>query len=51
MEAKAIIQEELNERGGFVIEQLADRVFEEKADLRNAFQEQMEKYDMAKEEY
>ena len=50
MEAKAILQEELEQKGGFVVEELADRIFEEKADLRNAFQEQMEKYDMVKEE-
>ncbi|MBQ9990697.1 MAG: nucleoid-associated protein [Lachnospiraceae bacterium] len=50
MTAKAIIQEELAEKGGFVVEELADRVFEEQADLRNAFQEQMEKYDMVREE-
>ena len=50
MEAKAILQEELAEKGGFVVEELADRIFEEKADLRNAFQEEMEKYDMVKEE-
>lgn len=50
LKAKAIIQEALEEQGGFVVEELADRVFEEKADLRNAFQEEMEKYDIVKEE-
>lgn len=50
MEAKAIIQEELAEKGSFVVEELADRIFEEQADLRNAFQEQMEKYDMVRQE-
>lgn len=50
MEAKAIIQEELAEKGGFVVEELADRIFEEQADLRNAFQEQIEKYDLVREE-
>lgn len=50
MQAKAIIQEELASKGGFVVEELADRVFEEQADLRNAFQEQIEKYDMVREE-
>ena len=39
-------QEEIAEKGGFVVEDLADKVFEEKPDLRVAFQEQMEKYDM-----
>ena len=50
MNAKCIIQEEIAEKGGFVVEDLADKVFEEKPDLRVAFQEQMEKYDMVKEE-
>ena len=50
MQAKAIIQEELAQNGGFVVEELADKVFEEQADLRNAFQEQMEKYDMVRQE-
>ena len=50
LQAKSIIQEELAQKGGFVVEELADRVFEEQADLRNAFQEQMEKYDMVRQE-
>lgn len=50
MNAKCIIQEEIDQNGGFVVEDLADKVFEEKPDLRVAFQEQMEKYDMVKEE-
>lgn len=50
MNAKCIIQEEIAEKGGFVVEDLADKVFEENQDLRIAFQEQMEKYDMVKEE-
>lgn len=50
MTAKAIIQEELAEKGGFVVEELADRIFEEQADLRNAFQEEIEKYDMVRQE-
>ncbi|MGN0307942.1 MAG: nucleoid-associated protein [Lachnospiraceae bacterium] len=50
LQAKAIIQEELVQKGGFVVEDLADRVFEEQADLRNAFQEQMEKYDLVRQE-
>lgn len=50
MKAKSIIQEEISEKGGFVVEDLADKIFEEKPDLRNAFQEQMEKYDMVRQE-
>ena len=50
MRAKCIIQEELERNGGFVVEDLADKVFEEEPDMRNAFQEKMEKYDMVKQE-
>ena len=50
METKSLIQEELEEKGGFAVEELADKIFEEKADLRIAFQEQMEKYDMVRQE-
>ena len=44
MRAKSIIQEELNENGGFVVEELADKIFEGKQELREQFQEKMEKY-------
>lgn len=50
METKALIQEIFEEKGGFIVEDLADVVFEEKEDLKVAFQEQMEKYDMVKQE-
>ena len=50
MKAKSIIQEELQENGGFVVEAIADRIFEEKPELKIAFQDKMEKYDMVKEE-
>ena len=50
MRAKSIIREELERNGGFVVEDLADKVFEEQPDMRNAFQEKMEKYDMVKQE-
>jgi hypothetical protein len=50
MRAKCIIQEELEKNGGFVVEDLADRVFEEQPQMRNEFQEKMEKYDMVKQE-
>lgn len=49
MKAKSIIQEELQEKGGFVVEELAERIFEEKPELKVAFQDKMEKYDMVKE--
>lgn len=50
MRAKSIIRQELEKNGGFVVEDLADKVFEEQPDMRNAFQEKMEKYDMVKQE-
>lgn len=50
MRAKSIIREELERNGGFVVEDLADKVFDEQPDMRNAFQEKMEKYDMVKQE-
>lgn len=50
MKAKSIIQEELQEKGGFVVEEIADKIFEEKPELKVAFQDKMEKYDLVKEE-
>ncbi len=50
MKAKSIMQEELEEKGGFVVEELAERIFEEKPELKTAFQDKMEKYNMVKEE-
>ena len=50
MRAKSIIQEEIEEKGGFVVEELADKIFDEQPELKVAFQDKMEKYDMVKEE-
>ncbi len=50
MRAKSIIQEEIEEKGGFVVEELAERIFEEQPELKVAFQDKMEKYNMVKEE-
>ena len=50
MEAKRIIQEEIEENGGFTVETIAEKIFEEKPELKVAFQDKMEKYDMVKEE-
>lgn len=50
MRAKCIIQEELENNGGFVVESLADRIFDEQPQMRNEFQEKMEHYDMVKQE-
>ncbi len=50
MRAKNIISQELEEKGGFVVEELAEKIFEEKPELITGFQDQMEKYDMVKQE-
>ena len=50
MKAKSIIQEEIEKKGGFVVEDLADRVFENETEQRTEFQDKMEHYDMVKEE-
>ncbi|MGN1152188.1 MAG: nucleoid-associated protein [Lachnospiraceae bacterium] len=50
MRAKSIIQEEIEEKGGFIVEELAEKIFEEQPELKVAFQDKMEKYDMVKEE-
>lgn len=50
MRAKSIMQEELTENGGFVVEELAERIFEGKPQMQEQFREKMEKYDMVKEE-
>ena len=50
MRAKSIIQEEIEENGGFVVEELAEKIFDEQPELKVAFQDKMEKYNMVKEE-
>lgn len=50
MRAKSIIQEEIEENGGFVVEELAEKIFDQQPELKVAFQDKMEKYDMVKEE-
>lgn len=50
MEAKRVIQEEIEENGGFTVEEIAEKIFCEKPELKVAFQDKMEKYDMVKEE-
>ncbi len=50
MEAKRIIQEEIEVNGGFTVETIAEKIFDEKPELKVAFQDKMEKYDMVKEE-
>ncbi|MFI3201468.1 MAG: nucleoid-associated protein [Eubacteriales bacterium] len=50
MKAKNVIHEELLEKGSFVVEELGEKIFEEDESLKAAFQEQLEKYDIVKEE-
>lgn len=50
MKAKNIIHEELEENGGFSVERIADKIFDEKPDLKQEFKDKMEKYDMVREE-
>ena len=50
MEVKRVIQEEIEENGGFTVEEIAEKIFYEKPELKVAFQDKMEKYDMVKEE-
>lgn len=50
MRAKAIINETLEEKGRFTVEEIAEKVFEERPQLADVFQEKMEKYDMVREE-
>ncbi len=49
MYAKSIIQEEIEEKGGFTVEEIGERIFEDEPELRTAFQDKMEKYDLVKE--
>ena len=50
MRAKSIINETLEEKGRFTVEEIAEKVFEERPELANVFQDKMEKYDMIREE-
>lgn len=49
MKAKDIINEELAEKGSFTVEEIAEKVFEKKPELKAAFQDKIEKYDLVKE--
>lgn len=50
MNAKKIIHDQLEKNGGFQVEELGDIVFEGHDDLRTAFQDKMEKYNLVREE-
>ncbi|MBP5454207.1 MAG: nucleoid-associated protein, partial [Lachnospiraceae bacterium] len=41
---------QLNKNGGFVVEELGDLVFKDREDLRTAYQDKMEKYNLVKED-
>lgn len=50
MKAKAIIHEQLEKNGGFVVEELGDLVFKDRSDLRTAYQDKIEECNLVKEE-
>ena len=50
MKAKAIINENLEKKGGFVIEELAGEIFSDRPDLKAAFEEKMDRVDLRNEE-
>ncbi len=50
MKAKAVINEQLEKNGGFVVEELGDLLFKENDDMRTAYQDRMEQYNLVKEE-
>lgn len=49
MKAKNVIHEELLENGSFVVEEIGEKIFHEES-LQTAFQNQLEKYNLVKEE-
>ena len=50
MKTKSIIHEELSNQGSINIEEIADKVFEEKTEMKEKFKEKIEKYKIDKEE-
>lgn len=50
MRAKNIIRQTLQEEGSFKVEELADRIFADEPVRRQEFRDQMEKYELVKEE-
>lgn len=50
MKAKSIIHEELESQGSIVINEVADKIFEEKPELKEKFKEKVEKYKIKDEE-
>ena len=49
MRAKSIIQEEIEENGGFAVEEIGEKIFDDQPELKAAFQDKMEKYNMVRE--
>lgn len=49
MKAKAVLHEEILQQGEISIPQVADRIFENQIELKEKFNEKMEKYNMAEE--
>ena len=50
MKVKSVIQKDLEEQGSIVIEEVADKVFKEKPELKDKFKEKIEKYNIKQEE-
>lgn len=50
MRAKQIINNELENNGGFTVEAIADLVYDERPDLKAAFEERMDRFDLRREE-
>ncbi|MDE6209618.1 MAG: nucleoid-associated protein [Lachnospiraceae bacterium] len=50
MRAKSVIHEELTNQGSITVEEVADKVFEEKPELKDKFKEKVKKYKIDEEE-
>lgn len=50
MRAKSVIHEELTNQGSITVEEVADKVFEEKPELKDKFREKVKKYKIDEEE-
>lgn len=50
MKVKSVIQKEFEEQGSMVIEEVADKVFKEKPELKEKFKEKIEKYNIKQDE-
>jgi len=50
LRAKEIIGQELIEQGGFIVEDLAEKLFQENVAMKTAFQDKIEQYDLVKQE-